>query len=139
MGFTLAHQSCCHFPKHPLSTLTLPSFLQWHPSNLLISKLSLDTSFVASYSTMHVLSQLNQHHAHAATLSKCAPTFSWNAPSMMHTNITCVLSHAHSLYSPLNPALKHSQSSSLNPMFSLRMSQAVLQTMVNLSLFLVHF
>ena len=62
-----------------------------------LSKLSSepDTSFAAS--TTQALSQLNQYPACAAILGKRAPTYSRNVPSMIHTNITCALSHAHSL------------------------------------------
>jgi len=121
---------------HPF---TGPSMAPKQPTHAL-SKLSSEphTSFAAS--TTHALSQLNQYPARAATLSKRAPTYSQNDPSMIHTDITCALSHEHSLclsYSAPNPALKRSQNSSLNPMLPLRMPPAVLQTMVDFSSFLV--
>jgi len=55
--------------------------------------------------TTPALSQLNQYPARAATLSKCVPTYSQNVPSMMHTDITCILCHArfpYPSYSALN-------------------------------------
>ena len=141
MGLTLAHQPCCHCPKLPPRSTKLSPFHR---------------SFNGAQAThSHIIQTLLGHFFCGEYYAHFFPTESVSCPcghsqqtrAHVLTDYPIYDAYRHHLrtvsrtlsllsYSAPNPALKRSRSSSLNPMLSLRMSQAVLQTMVNLSLLL---